>query len=239
MCLCQAWQSVAVAVGVVVRAVWAVEVNNYVARTGIKFEGTLQHSVMVETVIKCSGLCSAVSCPGFNLQQTTSPSTSVMCNVFSAVTSYTNSDDSTITVYYDKDETSDLFYYNGKDVLAYPKDAPSLTWAAANEWCTNRGLQMFIPTSNTDYTWMSGLAAQFSYSHTWLAATDLANEGTLIWKDGTSAMTNSPIVWVSSKRMYGNSASYDCLYAHLASGVLEAHMAPCSSSADGFVCVKS
>ncbi|CAL4069313.1 unnamed protein product, partial [Meganyctiphanes norvegica] len=85
-----------------------------------------------------------------------------------------------------------------------------LTWMASLNECWKKTALPFVPKSAEDYQ-MYQMMRKIYDVDVWLPASDVVQEGKLVWFDGQDAMGTDWLIWKSGTEFYGNSADKDCL----------------------------
>lgn len=116
-------------------------------------------------------------------------------------------------------------------VILLPKTGDRLmNWTESVEHCQGFNSKPFVPKATGDWTWLQDIAKTLDDTM-WMPATDLDNEGSIIWTDNTVA-SQSWISWWQNGG--GNREADDCMLMWNTDGKVE--MVPCSYTEYSVVC---
>lgn len=118
----------------------------------------------------------------------------------------------------------------GRVVLLPKTGDPLRNWTESIEHCQSFNSKPFVPKSTGDWTWLQDIAKTLDDTM-WIPASDIENEGSIIWADNTVASQNWISWWQSGG---GNREADDCMLMWNTDSKVE--MVPCSYTEYSFVC---
>ncbi|CAL4123340.1 unnamed protein product, partial [Meganyctiphanes norvegica] len=85
-----------------------------------------------------------------------------------------------------------------------------LTWMASLNTCWKKGALPFVPKTPEEFQ-MYQMMRKIYDVDIWLPASDVVQEGKLVWFDGQDAMGSDWLIWHSGTELHDNSDDKDCL----------------------------
>ncbi|CAL4085261.1 unnamed protein product, partial [Meganyctiphanes norvegica] len=85
-----------------------------------------------------------------------------------------------------------------------------LTWMSSLNKCWKETALPFVPKTHEDFQ-MYQMMRKIYDVDVWLPASDVVQEGNLVWFDGQDAMGSDWLIWQSGTELYDNSVDNDCL----------------------------
>ncbi|CAL4108414.1 unnamed protein product, partial [Meganyctiphanes norvegica] len=113
-----------------------------------------------------------------------------------------------------------------------------MNWLDSWSRCGSLGAIPFVPKTRQDYEMMKSVRVTIG-SFMWLPASDLAEEGSLKWWDGTVATASPGLVWRDGEELRYKSEDNDCVFWGTESDTSnDVHFQSCSRTEYPMICYK-